>query len=237
MTLHSFFSKIASNVKGKEFILDDRIPLSYILHLFMWKMLCLFVGIGKLHKFKKVFIHPSSKIKCPSKIACGKNLNIDRNCYIDALSTEGITLGNNVSIGKYTTIECSGSLKSIGKGVTIGNNVGLGTHGFLGCAGGIEIGDDTIFGNYVSLHSENHNYLDINIPIRLQGVNRKGIIIGSNCWIGAKVTILDGTELGNGCIVAAGAVVRGKIPPYSIIGGIPAKIIKTRKQVFAQTHI
>ncbi|MDO5420574.1 MAG: acyltransferase [Bacteroides sp.] len=229
MTLHSFLSRIVSNIKGEEFTLDDRIPLSYMLHFFMQKTLCLLIGIGKLHKFRKAFIHPSSKIKCPSKIVCGKNLNIDRNCYIDALSTEDITLGNNVSIGKYTTIECSGSLKSIGKGLTIGNNVGLGTHGFLGCAGGIEIGDDTIFGNYVSLHSENHNYLDINTPIRLQGVNRKGIIIGSNCWIGAKVTILDGTELGDGSIVAAGAVVRGKIPPYSIIGGIPAKIIKTRK--------
>ena len=59
-------------------------------------------------------------------------------------------------------------------------------------------------------------------------VKRKGIIIGKDCWIGAKVTILDGTVIGDGCIVAAGAVVRGYIPPYSIIGGIPAKVIKSR---------
>lgn len=110
----------------------------------------------------------------------------------------------------------------------IGNNVGLGTHGFWGCAGGIEIGDNTIFGNFVSLHSENHNFTRRDIPIRLQGVNRKGIKIGKDCWIGAKATILDGTDLGDGCIVAAGAVVRGTIPPYSIIGGVPAKIIKSR---------
>ncbi len=156
------------------------------------------------------------------------NLSIDRHCYIDALSVEGIYFGNNVSIGKNTTIECSGSLKSLGKGLTIGNNVGLGTHGFWGCAGGIEIGDNTIFGNYVSLHSENHNFTQRDMLIRLQGVNRKGIKIGKDCWIGAKATILDGTDLGDGCIVAAGSVVRGTIPPYSIIGGVPAKIIKMR---------
>lgn len=78
------------------------------------------------------------------------------------------------------------------------------------------------------MHSENHNYKNVEIPIRLQGINRKGIKIGDDCWIGAKVTILDGTVLGNGCVVAAGAVVRGIIPPYSIIGGVPAKIIKSR---------
>ena len=92
----------------------------------------------------------------------------------------------------------------------------------------MEIGDDTIFGNYVSLHSENHNYQDKNIPIRLQGVTRKGIKIGRDCWIGSKATILDGSVIGDGCIVAAGAVVRGVIPPYSIVGGVPAKIIKSR---------
>lgn len=229
MNLNRLLSIVVTKAKKEEFYLDKNIPNSYLISFFFRKIYFLICGFIKLHSTEIAFIAPSSKIRCTSRITKGRNLNIDKGCFIDALSTNGIKFGNNVSIGKYTTIECSGSLKSIGKGITIGNNVGLGTHGFLGCAGGVEIGDDTIFGNYVSLHSENHNYLDINTPIRLQGVNRKGIIIGSNCWIGAKVTILDGTELGDGCIVAAGAVVRGKIPPYSIIGGIPAKIIKTRK--------
>ena len=86
--------------------------------------------------------------------------------YIDALSTEGISFGNNVSVGKNTTIECTGNLKHIGKGLQVGNNVGLGTHGFWGCAGGITIGDDTIFGNYVSLHAENHIFSDMEIFVR-----------------------------------------------------------------------
>ena len=217
-----------SLMKGERFELDPQIPLGYLLSFFLnkgWMCIC---GMWKLRTMKRVFVHYSSTIKCRSRIYSMQNLSIDRGCYIDALSSEGISFGNNVSIGKYTTIECTGTLKSLGKGLKVGSRVGLGTHGFFGCAGGIEIGDDTIFGNYVSLHSENHKFQDRNIPIRLQGVKRKGIIIGKDCWIGAKVTILDGTVIGDGCIVAAGAVVRGYIPPYSIIGGIPAKVIKSR---------
>jgi acetyltransferase-like isoleucine patch superfamily enzyme len=182
----------------------------------------------RLRTTRRVFIHPSSIIKCPSKIKVNKNFSLARNCYIDALSKNGIVAGENVSLGKYTTIECTGSLKNIGMGLVIGDNVGLGSHGFWGCAGGISVGNDCIFGNFVSLHSENHNYTDKNIPIRLQGVNRQGIIIGNNCWIGAKVTILDGSNIGDGCIIAAGTVVRGIFPNNCIIGGVPSKILKYR---------
>ena len=167
-----------SLMKGERFELDPQIPLGYLLSFFLnkgWMCIC---GMWKLRTMKRVFVHYSSTIKCRSRIYSMQNLSIDRGCYIDALSSEGISFGYNVSIGKYTTIECTGTLKSLGKGLKVGSRVGLGTHGFFGCAGGIEIGDDTIFGNYVSLHSENHNFQDRNIPIRLQGVKRKGIIIG-----------------------------------------------------------
>ena len=226
--IRRLINHIVSLIKGEPFELDSNIPLGYLFNFFFNKGWMLICGMWKLKTTKRVFVHHSSKIKCRGRIRTKQNLSIDRGCYIDALSTDGIYFGNNVSIGKYTTIECTGTLKSIGKGLKVGNCVGLGTHGFFGCAGGIEIGDDTIFGNYVSLHSENHNFQDKNLPIRLQGVNRKGITIGKDCWIGAKVTILDGTVIGDGCIVAAGAVVRGVIPPYSIIGGVPYKVIKSR---------
>lgn len=131
-------------------------------------------------------------------------------------------------MGFHTHIELTGSLRLLGQGMKIGNNVGLGSHGHYGSgAGFVEIGDDTIFGNYVSIHPENHNYRDKKTPIRLQGVNSKGgVKIGRNCWIGAKATILDGTVIGDNCIVAAGAVVSGMFPDNVIIGGVPAKVIK-----------
>lgn len=223
-------SQILSIIKSEKWELDQRIPNTYLISFFFTKGIMLIRGFLNFFTFRHfVLIGVNSKLYCKSLMKFKGTINIDRNCIINALSTNGVVFGKNVSIGKYTTIECSGSLKNIGKGLNVGNNVGLGTHGFFGCAGGITIGDDTIFGNYVSLHSENHIIDDLEKPIRLQGVTRLGIIIGNNCWIGAKATILDGANIGDGCIVAAGAVVtKGFYEMNSIIGGVPAKIIKKR---------
>lgn len=215
---------------GKEINRD--IPIGYLLGFACGKLVELLYGFWYFHRMKAVFVKPSVVVKAKSHFLFGKHLRIGRNVYIDALSKNGIRLGDAVSIGMNTTILCTGSLFSeLGKGLIVGNNVGLGTHGFLGCAGGVEIGDDTIFGNFVSIHSENHNFSETELPIRQQGVNRKGVKIGRDCWVGAKVTFLDGARIGDGCIVAAGAVVRGTFPAYSIIGGVPAKIIKSRIQI------
>lgn len=227
---YAIFNKIVTRVKGEHFEMDEDIPLGYFVGFVWRKATSLMWGMIRMRTMERVFVHPSSVIKCVSKIHLNGNVNIERGCYIDALSREGLTLGNNVSFGYFTTLRISGSFKNIGTGIKIGNNVGLGTHGYYGCGvGSLTIGNDCIFGNYVSIHPENHNYADISTPIRLQGVNSGGgVSIGNNCWIGAKATILDGTKIGNGCIVAAGAVVKGEFPDNVIIGGVPAKILKYR---------
>jgi acetyltransferase-like isoleucine patch superfamily enzyme len=147
---------------------------------------------------------------------------------VSALSKNGIQFGNNVSIGAFSRIIVSTTLNNLGDKIVIGNSVGIGEYASIGGAGGLEIGDECIVGPYLSCHPENHNYSDLTLSIRHQGVNRKGIKIGQNCWIGSKVTILDGVQLGNGCIIAAGAVVTKSFPDNSIIGGVPAKLINTR---------
>lgn len=225
-------NKIVSKLKGEDFKIDKSIPLSYLFHFFMIKFFSLLYGIIVLRKFKRVFVHPSSTILCSSKIKFGKNFSIGRNCYVNALSKEGLVCGDNVSMGFLTHVDLTGSMKNLGKGIKIGSNVGLGSHGHYGSGvGGLEIGNDTIIGNYVSFHPENHNYSDLSTPIRLQGVSGKGIKIGNNCWIGAKATFLDGAEIGNGCIIAAGALVKDKFPDNVIIGGVPAKILKNRTSI------
>lgn len=204
------------------------VPLSYVVGIIYTKIIERVYAIIRLRRFRTAYINPTSKIKASSLLKFQAPLMIGRECYIDALGIDGIECGSRVSFGFRTTMVVTGSLSQLGKGIRIGNNVGLGTHGHYGGAAGVEIGDDTIFGNYVSVHPENHNFDSPDVPIRLQGVNHKGIKIGKGCWIGAKVTILDGTVVGDGCIVAAGAVVRGVFPDNVIIGGVPAKIIKHR---------
>lgn len=163
-----------------------------------------------------------------SKIKWGKFLRLGNQVYLSALSKNGIQLGDNVSIGAFSRIVVSTTLQDIGDKIVIGNNVGIGEFAYLGGAGGLEIGDECIVGQYLSCHPENHNYKDLNVPIRHQGVTRKGIKIGKNCWIGSKVTILDGVQIGDGSIIAAGSVVTVSFPKNSIIGGVPAKFLKNR---------
>ncbi len=164
-----------------------------------------------------------------SKIRFGRFMKLGDQVFLSALGSEGITLGDNVGLGAYSRVIVSTSLNQIGTHIRIGNNVGIGEYAYLGGAGGLEIGDDCIVGQYFSCHPENHNYENNEIPIRLQGVNRKGIKVGKNCWIGSKVTILDGVSIGDGSIIAAGSVVTKSFPENSIIGGVPAKLLKKRE--------
>ncbi len=206
--------------------IDKEISLSILLLFCLNKIFAL--GRGFLKTRKIVFIERHVVLKSKRQISFGKNFRISESVRLDALSQKGMVFGNNCSVGINTRIECTGSFSFLGKGFKCGDNCGLGTDCFYGCAGGIELGNDVIVGNFVSMHSENHNYSNPEIPIRLQGVNHKGIKIGNNCWIGSKATIVDGTIIGDGCIVAAGAVVTGVFPDNVIIGGVPAKVIKGR---------
>jgi acetyltransferase-like isoleucine patch superfamily enzyme len=116
----------------------------------------------------------------------GHYLKLGDNVYIDAFGKEGISIGEKVNIGAYSRVIVSGSIMNPGKGIKIGNHVGIGEFAFLGGGGGLEIGEHTIAGQYMSCHPENHIIDDFTTPIRLQGVTRKGIKIGNNCWIGVK---------------------------------------------------
>ena len=218
--------------------LDDcpkDISLGYLLGNIISMVINLIRGNIKTFTSKKssllVFIGKRSKIKMNKKIKLGKGVNIGENVVIDAMSKKGVIIGNNVRIGDYTRILCTGSLKKLGVGFKIGDNCGIGENCFFGSAGGISIGNDVIMGQNIRFHSENHNYEDMTIPIRMQGVTNKGIKIGNDCWIGAGAVFLDGAELGDGCVVGANSVVNKKFDDNSIIVGMPAKMIKKRGEI------
>ena len=83
----------------------------------------------------------------------------------------------------------------------------------------------------VIMMATSHEFKSLNIPINKQGAKQEDpIIIGDDCWIGTRAIILPGVSIGNHSIIAAGAVVTHSFPAYSIIGGVPAKLIKTRNE-------
>ena len=182
---------------------------------------------GFLKTGNKVFIGDKTQIYNSKNIVFGKSVTIEKHCVIDGFSSEKIIFGDCVKIGAFSNLSATSHLSKYGKGLKIGNNSAIGQFTEFGAAGGIEIGNDVIMGSYISFHSENHNFSDNTKLIREQGVTSKGIKIGNNVWVGAKVTFLDGCVVGNNSVVAAGAVVNGVYPDNSIIGGVPAKVLKT----------
>lgn len=225
-------SKLIKKITGKEVKLDSKVSIYYLIQRGIPYIIGLFRGslrkFGLKHSGRKLFLGRRVKMLSKKDISFGNNVRIDSNTTIDALSKNGIIFKDNVKIGEYSKIIGSGSVSDIGKGLEIGNNTSFSEYTFFGAAGGIVIGDDVIAGQNVRFHAENHNYSDGGRLIREQGVNRKGIKVGNNCWIGAGATFLDGSEIGNGCIVAANAVVTKRFPDNSIIAGVPAKVIAKR---------
>lgn len=184
-----------------------------------------------------VFCGRSVVIEHGYMIKAGPNLILDDNVFISALSEKGIVLGRNVTFSRGTIIACTGVIAHKGIGLEIGDFTGINAQSYIGCQGGVKIGSNVIMGPGVRIFSENHNFTDLETPIRLQGETRHGIVIEDNCWIGSGTTILAGVRIGTGAIVAAGSIVTKDILPYSISAGIPAKILKKRGQDGLQKNV
>ncbi len=175
-----------------------------------------------------MFVGKRCKIKFCHKIRVGKTITIGDNVEINALCADGITLGNNVTILRNTIIECTGVIKDLGEGLTIGNNVGISQNCFIQVRGKVEIGSNVMFGPNVSIFSENHGFADLIVPMINQPTIRGQVIIEDDVWLGTRAVILSGVRIGKGSIVAAGSVVNKDVPPYAIVAGVPAKIVKSR---------
>lgn len=174
-----------------------------------------------------VFMASGVDLRNAALVRFGRGVTLERGVIIDGLSAQGINLGDNVSIGAYSIV-CASMLNFVGEGLRFGKNSSCGPYSYIGAGGLITIGEDVSMGQHVSFHAENHNFDRIDIPIASQGVNRKGIVIEGDCWVGSNVVFLDGAHVGRGCVIAAGAVVRGEIPPYSVAAGMPARVLRTR---------
>jgi acetyltransferase-like isoleucine patch superfamily enzyme len=226
--------KIVNNIIEKlgrtDYSLDDNITNIDLLIILFIKGMQICRGLYYKLFFKNakglLFIGKNVEINFCSKISCGKSVTIDNNVKINALSKDGINIGNNVSILNNTIIDCIGVFNNIGEGLTIGNNVGIAQNCFIQVRSSVSIGNDVIFGPNVSIFSENHLYKNTNMPIRNQGVSRMGVIIEDGVWIGTQAVVLDGVTIGKNSVIAAGSVVNKNVPPYTVYGGVPAKLIK-----------
>jgi galactoside O-acetyltransferase len=94
--------------------------------------------------------------------------------------------------------------------------------------GRIVIGDDVLMGPNVVLRASDHRFDLTDVPIRAQGHDAGEIHIADDVWLGANVTVVRGVRIGRGAVVAAGAVVTRDVPPFSVVGGVPARMLRSR---------
>jgi acetyltransferase-like isoleucine patch superfamily enzyme len=133
-----------------------------------------------------------------------------------------LVIGNNCSIQPYAFISTSGGY------IEIGDNVCINPFCVLYGFGGLKIGRDVMIANSCVIVPQNHVVTPGNGSLLGTGSTGKGIIINDNVWLGSKVVVLDGVEIGKGSVIAAGAIVTKNIPAGVIAAGIPARIIRNR---------
>jgi len=226
-TLDHFLSQF----KGPQYRLDRSIPISLLLGIAIRRLAWLLRGVAKClvlqRRIRFVYMAPRVCLRNARLIQFGKGATLGVGVLIDGLSREGIKFGDNVVIGPYSVVGAS-SPSNLGAGLRMGKDSAVDAYSFIGAAGFINIGENVIMGQHVSFHAENHNYDRTDVPIKQQGTRREGIVVEDDCWVGSNALFLDGTHVGRGCVIAAGSVVRGEIPPYSVVAGVPARVIKTR---------
>ncbi|MCB2153420.1 acyltransferase [bacterium] len=110
-----------------------------------------------------------------------------------------------------------------------GDEVSIGIFSVIDGTGGLRVGSYVRMGPGVVIYTHNHNIERTDIPISHQGLTPGPVTIEDDVWLGARATILPNVTVGRGSVVAAGAVVTKDVPPFSIVGGVPAKVIAKRK--------
>jgi len=193
--------------------------LGFVLRKYFFKKLFKKIGSG-------VVFGKNMTIRHPQKIIIGNNVVFDDNSVIDAKgeTNRGIVFGNNILIGRGTTISCKGG------NIKIGDYTNIGPLNTIISETEISIGEYVFTaGHMYMIAGGNHTFDRKDIPIWKQpSISKGGITIEDDIWIGASATILDGVKIRKGSIIGAATLVHRKMPAYSVAIGVPAQIIKKR---------
>jgi acetyltransferase-like isoleucine patch superfamily enzyme len=161
-----------------------------------------------------------------------KRMQIDGYASIDDYATINYPLSSDrnktLHIGKRTLIGRFAQLSPQAGFINIGADCTIHPLCVMLGEGGIDIGNDVRIATSTIIVSSNHLYHDRNTPIWKQGMSANGVSIGNDIWIGANCTILDGVRVGDGAVIAAGAVVTKDVKEFTVVGGVPAKFIRCR---------
>jgi acetyltransferase-like isoleucine patch superfamily enzyme len=177
-------------------------------------------------------IEHNVRLLSPANIKLGKQVYLDSHVYLNALPG-GITIGDGTSLMHGTIFHVFNYRDLPHARIFVGKNCFFGEYTCIRGQGGVHIGDGVYTGTQVQIAAVNHVYSDPDQYIKDQGITAEGITIEDDVWLGSNAVVVDGVRIGKGSVVGAGAVVNKDLPPYSVAVGVPARVVKNRRDAEA----
>jgi acetyltransferase-like isoleucine patch superfamily enzyme len=163
------------------------------------------------------------------KARYGGRLQTDGVCFICPRVKLEIGRGATLRIGRWAWVGHGTKIRVHEGEVEIGAKTVIGQECTISAFQRVSIGRECILADRVMLIDFDHGVTEVERPIRLQGIYKRDVHVGHNVWMGYGACILRGTTIGENCIVGTSAVVTRDFAPNSVIGGVPARVIRMRE--------
>ena len=165
------------------------------------------------------------RLRYASGITLERGVYLDQGAYLHACP-DGIRIGENTIVMHHAVLHVYNFRGLPHAGIRIGRDSLIGEFTVIRGQGGVTIGDRVYTSPFTQIIAVNHRFEDPEVPFVAQGITAEGITIEDDVWIGSGAVVTDGVHIGKGAVIAAGAVVTRDIPPHTVAGGVPAKILR-----------
>jgi acetyltransferase-like isoleucine patch superfamily enzyme len=179
-----------------------------------------------LHMRGMSAIEQNVRLRFADHISLGPGVYLDQGAYLHACP-EGIEIGDRTIVMHGAVLHVYNFRNMPHSGIKIGKDCLIGEYSVIRGQGGVSIGDRVYTSPFTQIIAVNHVFEDPKRPFIEQGITAEGIVIEDDVWLGAGAIVTDGVHVGRGAVVAAGAVVTKDVLPHTVVGGVPAKVIKT----------
>ena len=165
------------------------------------------------------------RLRFASRIRLGHGSYLDEGVYIHACPA-GVEIGPNTLVMHGAVLHVYNFRGLPRSGIRIGRDSLIGEYTVIRGQGGVTLGDRVYTSPMTQIIAVNHVFDDPNRPFVDQGITAEGIVIEDDVWLGSHAVVTDGVRVGRGAVVAAGAVVTRDVPAHTVVGGVPAKVIR-----------
>lgn len=166
------------------------------------------------------------RLRFANNIFLANGVYLDQGVYLHA-SPKGINIGENTIVMHGAILHVYNFRNLPEAKITIGRDSLIGEYTVIRGQGGVTIGDRVYTSPHTQIIAVNHVFDDPDQPFVDQGIIAEGIVVEDDVWLGSGAIITDGVNIGKGAVVAAGAVVTADVPPHTVVGGVPARKIRS----------